>query len=110
MQPQLLQSQRMLRPHTSEAQLSSRIIQQQEEANKNNARRYASSRLQNITLRELLADSGRAVETTFKAFHGNSKPVSVQCLVTTGDNYLRGIGFILVAFTSVAFMIQAASS
>ena len=110
MQPQLLQSQRMLRPNTTGAQFSTDVIREQRDLNKKNAERYASGKIQNATLRQLLADSGGALETTLKLLNGNNKPVSLHNFFTSGDNVLRGWGFILVAFSSVALLIQVAAS
>ncbi len=103
-----MDTQDVIRPNTLNAQSSARIIAQEKETNDANRRHYEDSKLQNITLRQLFADAGAAAEITFKLFYRNRDPVSVLSIFRD-NNVLRGLGFILVLFTSVVFLIQKAA-
>ena len=82
------------------------ILAQQRAQNDTLYKKYQTSRLQNLTLRQLLADSGDALSCLFKEISGNERPVPLSRVVTQ-NNRLRGWGFLLLAVSASGLLIDA---
>jgi hypothetical protein len=82
------------------------ILAEQRAQNDTLYKKYQTSRVQNLTLRQLLADSGDALSCLFKEVLGNQKPVPLSQVVTQ-NNRLRGWGFMLLAVSASGLLIDA---
>jgi L-alanine-DL-glutamate epimerase-like enolase superfamily enzyme len=99
----------VIRPGSLYSDTADLVIQRQNFLNDSSRRQWESSKLQNTTLRQLLADAGTALSSTLQDLLGNTEKKPLYNLLTD-DNRLRGLGFVLALCSAGALLIQAAAS